>query len=114
MGTRRLLDITPPLIVFILMAAILGLVFELVVGSARHEPVDPIATTVLGGLVGACITALGPLWLASSQRRPPTEPPAKGQTVEVEPSDPDSNEWNRDGGYFNCREGGRWTLCSTG
>lgn len=124
MGTRRLLEIIPPLIIFVLVASVLGLMFMLVLASAREQPADTVATTVLGGLIGACITALGPLWLATSSRRdtPPDEPPdddvgppSSRSPVRIEPTgDIESDEWNRERGWLELREGGRWTPCSTG
>lgn len=120
METPRFREIIPPLIIFILLASVLGLIFELTLASARRQPVDPAATTVLGGLVGACITALGPLWVVGSKRQPPSEPPDEqpppfAHPTRVEPTgDPESDDWNRERGWLELREGGRWKPCSTG
>lgn len=101
---RNLREIIPAVLVLAFIVLVAGLVLELTIAAVKGQPTDPIATTVLGSIAGACVTALVPLYLRES--RPPPGPPPESRPLRIEETgDEESDRWNRERGWLEMR---RW------
>lgn len=105
-------ELAPALVVLVLALSFGGLMFELAVATVRSKPVDPIAATVLGTIIGACIPALLGFYVRDSRPAPPPPPTPPASPVKLEPTgDAESDAWNKEHGYFPLWWGGsRWKL----
>jgi hypothetical protein len=107
----RIREIVPPLIAMVFVVATVGLMFELVIAGFGGRRVDPVATPVLGTIIGACVPALVALYVNETRRGPPsTDPPPPLRRGGFERTgDEESDQWNEEHGWlqFGAR-GGRW------
>lgn len=107
MKQRGAIERVPAIVAFVLVAAVVALLFEIAVASARNEPADPIVVGGLFTLIGSTITALVALWLKESSPRkdPPEAPPHDRRRHEDWDEPPDRP------GYLELTGSGRWTQC---
>lgn len=70
---RHLRDLIPAVIVLVFIAAMLGLVFEVMLAAARGNAVDSGATSAFGVVITACVPALIALYIRDSTAAPSEE-----------------------------------------
>lgn len=109
----ELAEIIPALVVLVFIVAFAGLAFELVAAALKAKPADPVATGVLGTIIGACIPGLIALYLRDSKPLPPDPPapPPVPSTPTIERTgDTEADEWNERHGWLQIIRRGvyRW------
>ena len=99
MKRPTLREVIPAIIVGVFLAAGAALVLELLIAAAAGKAADPVATTVLGGLLTACLPILGGFWLRDSAR-PPSPPEERPKGGLERSGDEESDRWNEEHGWL--------------
>lgn len=106
MKARDVIERIPAMVAFVLVAAVVALLFEIAVASARGRNVDPGVVTGLFALITTCLVTLGGFWIRESSPRPPeppSEPPPRRHRDHWDEDEPPERP-----GWLELRSVGRW------
>lgn len=97
-------ELIPAIVLLVFIVAMAGFVFEIAMAGLRGQPTDPVATTVLGSIIAACIPGLIGLYLRESKPvppDPPAPPPIPPAPTHIERTgDPEGDAWNEEHGWL--------------